>query len=131
MRAWGALWMLAFLVWLPFEDTQIWTTVILASAACLWLAGSRVGLGRVAAATTRGAPAAQPWWRAAALGAAFGAAIPLIALILMAFKSGAHGHGFADFTSRQLWQLVELLPLTLALGCILGLASRRQLSAGA
>ncbi|MEX1247203.1 MAG: hypothetical protein WEA61_01870 [Anaerolineales bacterium] len=109
MRALGALWVLALLVWLPFEDTQICMPIALAVAGCLWLA-----------ARTR--LVASAWRQTLALGAIFGAACPLLAIGLMALKSGLHGHGFADFTARQVWMIVELLPLSLLLGVLLAIA---------
>lgn len=97
MRLLGAGWIVAFLMWLPVEDTQIWLAVALAAAACLWVA-ARVRV--------------SVWWQAALLGAGIGAGIPLLALSLMAFKGGLHGHGFADFSARQVWSLVSWLPLS-------------------
>jgi len=109
MKAAGALWILVFLLWLPFEDNQVWMTLALAAAACLWLALRQLPW---AAASTL---------QAGLLGTLGGAAALLFALGLMAFKSGVHGHGFSDFSARQVWGLWSGLPISLSLGLILGL----------
>jgi len=109
MRTAAFVWMLAFLLWLPFEDTQIWVTAVLAVAGVGWLVFRR-----------------HPWdvtsgWGSALEGGLLGAAAPLFTIFLMAFKSGVHGHGFSDFSARQVWGLWSALPISLSLGLILGL----------
>jgi hypothetical protein len=72
MRYLGVGWIVAFLAWLPAEDTQIWLAVALAAMGCLWLA-ARMHV--------------SVWWQAALLGAGVGAGVPLLALSLMATVS--------------------------------------------
>jgi hypothetical protein len=109
LRTAGALWIFLTLIWLPFEDTAIWTAVVLAAAGSLWL-----------------------WWRylskpdsnrwlGLTSGVLLGAGTPLFATFLMAVKSGLHGHGFADFTARQVLTVLNLIPLTFLVGTFLGL----------
>lgn len=116
MKLAGALWILVFLVWIPFEDTAIWFTLALAGASCLWLAL------RLEAFT-----AAKPI-TLALRGAVLGASIPLAACALMAFKSGLHGHGFPDFTIRQIWLLVQISPLLILTGIVYGYLSNPRRS---
>lgn len=111
LRAAGALWMLAFIIWLPFEDTQTWMSLALAAAGCLWL-GIRWLTIRSQLTSRLGNLAA---------GALLGAAAPLLAITLMALKSGLHAHGFADFTARQLWEVMALIPVSAILGIIISL----------
>ena len=117
MKVWqrrlGIIWVVALIIWLPIEDTQVWLSLVLALAACIWL-GMRL-------LTTR---AKFRIWQANAYGAVLGAGVPLIAISLMAFKSGLHGHGFPDFTARQVWSMWSAVPYGLALGGLLGFASR-------
>ena len=110
-RRLGVAWIIAFLLWLPFEDTQIWLSALLAFGACVWL-GLRVLTSRYKFNT---------FWQAAGSGALLGAGIPLIAIALMAFKSGLHGHGFADFTTRQVWSVLSATPYGFVLGSLVGL----------
>ncbi|MCW5876791.1 MAG: hypothetical protein KIS85_07905 [Anaerolineales bacterium] len=109
MRAWGALWVIALLLWLPVEDTHIWFAVALGGLGALW------GALRWRPAISASRPARLAW------GAGLGAAAPLLALGLMAFKSGVHGHGFPDFTPRQTVQLLQAIPWSAAAGLLIGL----------
>ncbi len=107
LRAAGAVWMLAFLIWLPFEDTAVWMDVALAAGGCLWIGGKWMR-------------SSFSIWRIAFVGALLGAATSLLAITLMAVKGGLHGHGFADFTARQVVEVVNLVPVEFLLGAILG-----------
>lgn len=112
MRTAAFVWMLAFLLWLPFEDTQIWVTAGLAVAGVGWLAFRR-----------------RPWeaangWRSTLEGGLLGTAAPLLTVFLMAFKSGLHGHGFPDFTAGQVRLVLAALPFSVILALLLTLAAR-------
>ena len=111
LRTAGALWIFLTLIWLPFEDTAIWTAVVLAATCCLWM-----------------------WWRYLSKpnsnrwlglisGALLGIGTPLFAMFLMAVKSGIHGHGFADFTARQVFGVLNLIPLAFVIGAVLGFSA--------
>lgn len=106
-RKLGALWIVAFLLWLPFEDTEIWMSVTLALGACIWF-GLRMFSKK-----------GSNWLPALTLGLALGAAGPLLAITLMAFKSGLHGHGFPDFTVRQMSVIWNAGPFSLLIGGLL------------
>jgi len=108
LRSLGALWMLAFLFWLPFEDTQLWMSAALAAGGCVW-----IGL-RAAGKFPRTV------WRAVGFGALLGAAVPVLTIALMAFKSGLHAHGFADFTARQVWWVLTAFPFSILIGGFAG-----------
>lgn len=110
MKLTGALWLLALLVWLPYEDTQVWLSLALGSAGVLWLA-FRLN------AFAPGEP-----FRRMLRGGSVGAAIPISTLALMAFKSGLHGHGFPDFTPSQIWSVAQLVPYLGLLGAAIGWA---------
>lgn len=113
MRAAGALWMLAFLVWLPFEDTETWMALALGAGGCLWLGTRWLALRSEIVGLVRNLTA----------GALLGTATPLLAIALMALKSGLHAHGFADFTGRQLWEVISLMPFGIVVGSAAGLAA--------
>ncbi len=108
LRAAGALWIIVTLIWLPFEDTAIWMVVVLAAMGCLWLWFRFFATERI--------------WRATVTGTLLGAAIPLFAITMMAVKGGLHGHGFADFTTRQVLSVLSLLPITLFAGAAFGVS---------
>jgi hypothetical protein len=110
LRTAGALWIFLTLIWLPFEDVATWIAVVLAGGGCLWL-----------------------WWRylskpdsnrwlGVISGALLGIGTPLFAIFLMAVKSGLHGHGFADFTTRQVFGVLNLIPFTFVIGAVLSLS---------
>jgi hypothetical protein len=106
LRGLGAIWIIAFLIWLPFEDTETWMVIALAAGGCAW-----IGLRWV---TRR---ASSPTWPAnLAASALLGAIVPIFAIVLMAFKGGLHAHGFADFTARQVWEVLSLIPVSAILG---------------
>lgn len=110
LRAIGAGWVLLFLLWLPFEDTQIIFPAVLAVDLGIWLAlrawPSWIRLGDAAAA--------------ALTAAAWLGSLPLLAVLLMMFKSGLHGHGFGDFTASQVQLALLATPVCALLGGVLG-----------
>ncbi|MGH2582167.1 MAG: hypothetical protein ACRDFQ_04655 [Anaerolineales bacterium] len=116
LRAAGIVWMLVFLIWLPFEDTQTGFTVVLAAAGVFWLVLKQ-------RFDWRGG-----WLGAGAWGAALGTAVPLAAVALMAFKGGIHRHGFADFSARQVLGVLELLPICIVTGIGVALLMKRVVS---
>ena len=101
------------LVWLPFEDTSTAWIVLFAGATSALLAvrvslpGSRLlpftGLAHFL------------------IGMIAGAGVTPIALLLMAFKSGIHGHGSPDFTPEQVMQVLNDTPLFALAGGLAGL----------
>jgi hypothetical protein len=109
LRAIGAGWLLFFLLWLPFEDTHILFAFALALDLCIWIA-IRNWDAWFNLDTPLAMLAASMWL----------AALPLIALALMAFKSGIHGHGFADFSASQVSTTIFAIPICFVLGGVLG-----------
>lgn len=109
LRMIGASWLLAFLIWLPFEDTHIVFALALALDLCIWLAfrkwASWIDLDLPLALL-----ASSIWL----------AAVPLIGVAMMAFKSGLHGHGFADFSARQVTTTIFAIPICFVVGGVLG-----------
>lgn len=111
MKLAGAAWVAAFLLWLPFEDTQLWMSMTLAAVGCFWLC----------ARILRSWKTPLVLWKTLGLGALLGAVTPLLAVTLMAFKSGLHAHGFADFTARQVWQTLAAIPYAILIGMVVSL----------
>jgi hypothetical protein len=109
LRYLGGFCVIALILWLPIEDTQVWLSAALALMICLW-----IGLSLFASRFRFAHGLAL-----VALGALLGAAAPLLAISLMAFKSGLHGHGFADFTARQVWAMWSAIPFSFLIGGLL------------
>jgi hypothetical protein len=108
-----------FFIWLPIEDTHIWPSAALAFGAVALLA-LRV-FPRIRASS---------WPVALAMGGLLGAALPLLTIFLMAFKSGLHAHGFADFTLRQLSAVLYSLPFTILIGSLIAALAKLTISRG-
>lgn len=108
IRLAGAAWLIALLAWLPIEDTTVLPALGFATAGVAWLAWRNL----------RGWPSSA--LRATSLGTAAGLASPMGALVLMAFKSGLHGHGFAEYTAAQVLSVIQTTPFWLFGGGILG-----------
>lgn len=113
MKLAGAAWLIALLAWLPIEDTTVLPAYIFALLGLVWLAWRRLPT-----------LPAKPQ-RAVAAGAAAGLAVPAAALLLMAFKSGLHGHGFAEYTAAQVWSVVQTIPISTLVGMLVGLLASR------
>lgn len=57
------------------------------------------------------------------VGMGAGLAVALLGIILMALKSGIHGHGTPDFTVAQLQEVMSRLPFFTISGLLIGLGS--------
>ena len=44
-----------------------------------------------------------------------------VALLLMAIKTGLHGHGTPDYTPEQMVRVLSLTPLWVVVGLVIGL----------
>lgn len=103
------------LIWLPFEDPNEGWVIAYAGAICA-LAGMRYVL---ISANNRG----QVWVRHVLAGLIAGLALTPVALLLMAFKTGLHIHDTPDFTAFQMARVVELTPIWVSAGLLVGLGS--------
>ena len=56
------------------------------------------------------------------VGVVAGLAITLVAIFLMAFKSGVHGHGTPDYSPEQVITIVSSTPIWVLVGVFLGSA---------
>lgn len=88
------------LIWLPIEDTQETLAILFASAICALLAWRVLSPHALA-----------NWLRYLSVGLLAGLAVSPIALFLMAFKTGAHGHGVPDFTPAQIASVIQRTPI--------------------
>jgi hypothetical protein len=100
-----------FLLWLPFEDQNEGLATAFAAAISIGLA-ARLEIGR---------PAALP--RCLFLGAVAGLAVSPLAFLLMAFKTGLHGHAAPDFTGLQVVAVFLRAPVWALGGLLIGLGA--------
>ncbi|MEJ2706229.1 MAG: hypothetical protein P8074_01325 [Anaerolineales bacterium] len=103
------------LVWLPFEDSGLAWIIIFSLAIC--------ALAAVYALIKLRPDHKKTWLYLPLTGIAAGVAITPLALSLMAFKSGVHGHGAADFTPAQVTSILQRTPIWAAGGLLIGLGT--------
>lgn len=100
-------------VWLPFEDiTERWV-ILFSLAISTWMAV------RLSIAYQVHARYFLPLQ--VLTGTLAGLAVSPVALLLMAFKSGIHGHGVPDFTPQQVVDVLGRTPFWGSAGLFLGL----------
>jgi len=102
--------------WLPIEDLNASLVTIFAIAICS-LAVVRIFL------PIKIQPGSKRWLLYPLSGIIAGVAVTLVSLLLMAFKSGLHGHGSPDFTPDQVISVLRLTPLWSAAGFLIGLGT--------
>lgn len=109
------------LLWLPVEESSLALVVLLSCCAC--------GLGLLVFAVQQpAASGASQRWRYLLAGLLAGAGVSVLALALVAVKTGVHGHGIPDYSPAQVSLLLRLAPLWMGLGLVAGafLAWRRR-----
>jgi cell division protein FtsW (lipid II flippase) len=102
--------------WLPIEDLNASLVTAFAIAICS-LAVVRILL------PLQIQPGSRRWLLYPLSGMIAGAAVTLVSLLLMAFKSGLHGHGSPDFPPDQVISVLRLTPLWSAAGFLIGLGT--------
>jgi hypothetical protein len=103
------------LVWLPIEEQSELGVLVISGAVCTWAA---VWLFVKPIDSDR-----QLIVRHSLVGAGAGLAIAPLAILLMAFKSGIHGHGTPDFTVAQMQFVLSRTPYFVLSGALVGLGS--------
>lgn len=104
---------IALIVWLPIEDVNLNQVLFFANAICAWWAV------RFLLDISPQNPALL--WRHVLIGLVAGLAVSPVALFLMAFKSGLHGHGIPDFSAGQILSILARSPVWIVAGLLLGL----------
>ncbi len=103
------------LIWLPVEDQSELGVLIASGAICTWI-GARFLI-----------TAPKKDWqlilRHALVGSGAGLILAPLAIILMAFKSGIHGHGTPDFSVAQMQSVLSRIPFFVLSGFLIGLGS--------
>jgi hypothetical protein len=109
---------LVLLVWLSLEDNGTLSVAVLGTGAALlftlgWLL-QRIG--------GRELPVRLWFPGGIVLGGIIGAASSLMTTLLMFFKTGWHGHAFADYPPEMLLAMLQRLPVWTLAGLLIGLA---------
>ncbi|MGW8144638.1 MAG: hypothetical protein ACWGN2_09605 [Anaerolineales bacterium] len=103
------------LIWLSVEDKNTLWVVIVSGVICVW-AGIWVlvrpveGVKRIIS-------------RHSLIGIAAGLAIAPLAILLMALKSGIHGHGTPEFSIPQMQAVLSRTPYFALSGLLIGLGT--------
>jgi hypothetical protein len=107
---------IALLLWLPLEDVSVNWVLFFAGAINLWWA---VRFLAARSSTNSNRLIVHYLW----VGTIAGLAVPPLAVLLMVFKSGVHGHGFSDFFPDQLQAVLLRTPAWGGAGFFLSLGS--------
>lgn len=107
--------------WLSFEESSTFGVLLISAGICAWallnFSSRQFERGRLTNI------------RSALIGLISGLVISPLAIFLMAFKSGLHGHGTPDFTPTQIEQVFSWFPLFGLGGILSGLMCRIWLRA--
>jgi hypothetical protein len=103
------------LLWIPFEDLNITAVLLYSMAICAWLA-TRL-LIDVPSNPNR------LLLRHLVVGTLAGLAVSPGAILLMAIKTGLHGHRVPDFTPDQVQTALRSFPAWAACGLLFGFGS--------
>jgi uncharacterized membrane protein YedE/YeeE len=104
------------LVWVRIEEQSELGVLVISGAICtwaaIWILAKPIDSDK------------RLILRHSLVGAGAGLAIALLAILLMAFKSGIHGHGTPDFTVAQMQFVLSRSPFLILSGVLVGLGSR-------
>jgi len=114
LRVMAVLLGVAILLWIPFEDTStIWVrlfALLVCSLAAIYISVKITTEKR------------RRWVIYPALGLLTGLLVTPAAILLMAFKSGIHGHSSPDFTPAQVSSVLSSWLIWVLVGLLAGLA---------
>ena len=115
LRISGLILGIGVLVWLPVEERSELGVLLISGAICTW---SAIWL------LSRPVPDDKHLiMRHVLVGTGAGLLIAPVAILLMAFKSGIHGHGTPDFTISQMQDVLSRIPYFVLSGFLVGLGS--------
>jgi hypothetical protein len=104
------------LVWISFEDQSVTAVILFAAAICMlattWLL-----------ARSKRSPSGKGWLVYPLAGLLGGLATAPLALLLMAIKTGLHGHPTPDYTAAQIVTILISAPIWVVAGLVIGLGA--------
>lgn len=110
---------IALLLWLPVEERGVSGALVF--AAGISLLGVLSLLWKFEHATGERRSVRQRVLYYGALGAGGGVMVSLIAMLLLAFKTGIHAHGLPDYSAEQVAAILRQTPAWTLTGLALGL----------
>ena len=125
LRVFAFLLAAVILVWLTIEENGEFGVLLISGLICTW--GAVYFLNKI----NPGRKQFVLWYIAA--GGAAGLLLAPLAILLMALKSGIHGHGTPDFAIGQVQAILSRVPIYIAAGVLTGAGSgllRGNLSQG-
>lgn len=113
LRLTGLLLGLTILIWLSIEDQSELLVLVFSGAICIWIA-SRLLLNPPQSDQ-------QLILRHGIVGIGAGLLLAPLAILLMAIKSGIHGHGTPDFSVSQIQSVLSRSPYFILSGFLIAL----------
>ena len=115
LRFAGLLLAIGILVWLPIEEGSELGVLVVSGLICIW--GGVWLLGKTSVDDK------HLILRNILVGFGAGLMVAPVAILLMAIKSGIHGHGSPDFTVSQMQIVLSRLPYFVLVGILIGAGS--------
>ena len=115
LRLTGFLIGVVVLVWLPIEERSELGVLLISGLICTW-----IGVWLLHKTDTEGRHVIL---RFLLVGGGAGLLLAPLAVLLVAIKSGIHGHGSPDFTVSQMQTVISRLPYFVLVGILIGAGS--------
>ncbi|MCJ7534654.1 MAG: hypothetical protein MUO57_03880 [Anaerolineales bacterium] len=115
LRFTGLVLGMGILVWLPVEETSELGALVISGLICTW--------GGVWLLLKPAPDDKHLIMRYVLVGGGAGLLLAPLAMLLLAFKSGIHGHGTPDYTVSQLRDVLCRIPYFVLGGSLVGLGS--------
>ncbi len=106
---------IGILVWLPVEERSELGVLVISGSICTW---SAVWLLIMPILNEK-----QLIMRHILVGTGAGLLLAPLSILLMALKSGIHGHGMPDFTVSQMQDILSRIPYFVLTGFLVGVGS--------
>ena len=104
------------LAWVSVEDQSVTLALLFAAGLCMLAAGEWL-------ASSPRFSSGKGWLAYPLAGLVSGASTAPIALVLMAIKTGLHGHSVPDYTPAQMSAVLISFPIWTGAGAIIGLGA--------
>ncbi len=103
------------LAWLPVEESSVLGALVVAGLICTW-----AGIWLLLKTDSYGK---HGIFRYMLIGGGSGFLVALLAILLMAIKTGIHGHAMPDFTVEHMQSVLSRMPYFIVGGVLVGAGS--------